>query len=192
MLLTILSTTLITRNHVDYMNRLDEEVYYMNNHFETKISQMNYRSIRIIQAPEDVDYQIFLLTNEYDIVDGIYRYDLVYQMIILMDTERGDVYLIPIPDDGYTIPSRDILDSEDGYNAYAPLIENPPEQYRVNSSRLNVLPGSTMQMTPIATDNHNIYSNYSAAFIEFSLELSYTLTSGETLGQRSYNFTLIY
>ncbi len=193
MLLTILSTTLITRNHVDYMNRLDEEVYYINNHFETKVTAMNYRSIRVIESPEDVNYQIFLLTNEYDIIDGVLRYDLMYQMLVLMDIDAGEVYLIPVPDVGYTIPTPDVLDDpEQAYNSYAPLIENPPQQYRVSSSRLNVLPGSSMQMTCIATDNNNIYGNCSAAFIEFDFELSYTLTSGESLGQRSYNFTLIY
>ncbi len=203
MLLTLMSTTLITRNHVDYMNRLDEEVYYMNNHLTTKILGMNYRSIREIEVPDNDNdrkkYQVILLTNEYDIIAGEDSYDVFYQMLIVLDYDKGSIYMIQVPEDGFTVPSPDEID----YDNYKPLIERAPEQYRINSARLNVYEDSQMVMSCLAYDDKTVYGltpgtteaeslSCSAAVIEFNLILSYTLTSGEALGQRAYNFTVIY
>ncbi len=191
LLLSILSTTLFTRNQIDYMNRLDEEVYYMNNRLERVIRDMNYRSILQLDVDDELKKEIFILTSEYDVVDNENDFSDLKQYILLVDYNKNDLFLIPVPREGYTQPNPNDM----SYDAYKPLVEFPPEQYRLNSSRLLIHEpedAQTVSFRCINTDASLIFSSCSSAFISFNLVISYELTSGESLGQREYSFSLVY
>lgn len=194
-LMSLLTTVLLTRNQVDYTNRLDFAVYEVNQTMADRFERLGYKSILDLVEQEMVtaaagDY-VFLLTREYEMaVDGegmIQPTQEGYkeEYILLLDIAADNLYLGP----------RDAFILEG-------MLDNPEtdtrENHIISSPRMNFYAGSTITLTCL--ENHNpsiasvidLNSDCAHAFLEFDLEISYTLANGNALSPKRYVSTLFY
>ncbi len=97
MLLSLLSTTLLTRNELDYRNVLSEEMHRINETLNRRFRNLGYRSILDV-SPEGGDHYVFILTEEYDFVqiEGVNEVDWIFdQHVMHLDLTVGALYYGP-------------------------------------------------------------------------------------------------
>lgn len=192
MLMSMLSTTLITKNEIDYVNRLDQEVYTINKYLNDFFQDYGYRSITDLSDDVDNGYA-FLLTKEFEVIicdseaisngicDEEERNEIVNdrnvseQNVLLLDFDDGAVYLGPYND----IEGEDIIINR--------------SNYRISDPQLIIHDTSVMNFVCIGTDVRNPSERPCAnAFIEFELFVSYQLSNSNQLSIRRYFSTLYY
>ncbi|MFW5914135.1 MAG: hypothetical protein ACOCSM_03630, partial [Bacillota bacterium] len=69
MLMSILSTTMLTKNKIDHENRLYDESYYISEYIQSRVFDLGVRSIEDI-TPDGSDDQIIELRHEYDVMQS--------------------------------------------------------------------------------------------------------------------------
>lgn len=69
MLLSILSTTMLTKNKIDHENRLYDESYYISEYIQNRVFDLGVRSIEDI-TPDGSEDQIIELRHEYDVLQS--------------------------------------------------------------------------------------------------------------------------
>ncbi len=191
-LMSILTTTLLTKNEIDYTNRLNDEVYFMTESINTNINNLGYRSI-VDETPVDVtDHKVYVITEEYEfvLVDNVTEVHFFktepdfldnHQFVMHLDLVDGALYYGP----------RSQFDMTN-------LTFLNKDTYRLTSERVTVQPTSTLDYDCLATFNLSseyrpeLYATCSSAFIALDLELTYTLNSGGILDPRQFYTTLFF
>ncbi len=179
-LMSVLSTTLVTRNELDYSNRLSQENFELINTLNQKFLSLGYSSIVDISPEENPNHYIFVLTNEYDFDDtvpgGIIYIDDRY--ILHLDLTSGGLYLGPYDSFNQALFTFDV-----------------PSQYRITSSRLTILEGSSMGFECLrlfsSALHDNIFGTCSNAFVELNFTFTYEFR-GANLSPRDYYTTLFF
>jgi hypothetical protein len=148
MLFSILTTTLITKNVIDYTNRLDDEVYDINDFLSYRFQRLGYKSIMeydLSTNNEETQTQfVFLLANEFrpvfetvaDTTQISLKRDVFKVYILFMDVETDTIYFdvlfeVDIYDETdltYTGPTYDeqIDTFLNQINSYVSLFVNSP------------------------------------------------------------------
>jgi type II secretory pathway component PulJ len=67
MLMSILSSTMLTKNIADHENRLLDESYYISEYIQNRVFELGVRSIEDL-SPAGEDHQIIRMNHEYDII----------------------------------------------------------------------------------------------------------------------------
>ena len=179
-LMSVLTTTLITRNELDYTNRLSQENFELINTLNRTFGNLGYSSIVNLSPEDNTNHYVFVLTNEYDFDDtvpgGIIYYNDSY--ILHLNLLTGGLYLGP-----YINFDQTLLTFDD------------PTQYRITSSRFSIVEGSSMSFECIRLFStaleDNLYGTCAHAFIELDFTVSYEFR-GENLKPRDYYTTLFF
>jgi hypothetical protein len=219
MLMGILTTTLLTKNQVDYTNRLDDDIFDMMDYISGQVETMGYKSI--LQYDNDLvldeGQYAFLISTEFrpafEDVGGnttiTFVRDVFTVKILLLDTERNTIYF----DTLYSVdPLLDIDTQIDTFIAQQDslvtmFLTNPTGA--ISSPNLIIHEGSEIvykssdpnefcvkfyDSTKLsnAFGIDSLVSNCGNAYININLVVSFELNSGGELPQKNYNSTLFF
>ena len=191
MLMSMMSSILITKNTLDYQNRLGEEVFYINERLKAEFNTLGLRSIEEVFT-ENTDHYVFLLTHEYDLVlvDGRFVPDITgrFTMVMHLNLIDGALYYGP----------------EEEFNFETISFETPALR-RITSENALIASDSSITMVPLKAaqfpyigatectlfDDFDCQEKISTAFLEIDINISIVLSSGESLEPRHY-FTTLY
>ena len=186
MLLSLLSTTLLTRNEMDYRNILSEEMHRINETLNNRFRNLGYRSILDV-SPEGGEHYVFVLTEEYDFVqiDGVNEIDWIFdQYVMHFDLLEGALYYGPY----------------DEYDFDALAFDNPTLR-RLNRHDVVFDAQSTIEVQCLGTfpspqrqgepGVDAVSATCARAYIRLNFHVSYVLRDGVLPSRRMYS-TLIF
>ncbi len=186
MLLSLLSTTLLTRNELDYRNVLSEEMHRINETLNNRFRNLGFRSILDV-SPEGGDHYVFILTEEYDFVqiDGVNEVEWIFdQYVMHLDLLDGALYYGPY----------------DEFDFDAVTFDNPTLR-RLNRADVIFDPQSSIVIeclgtfpTPQLTGEPGVdavSATCARAYIRLNFHVSYVIRDGVLPPRRMYS-TLIF
>lgn len=199
LLMSILSSTLITKNHIEYTNRLDNEVYQINQILNESLRNLGYKSVRdftniINTVPNENDefYEVLLFTEEFEPeFEGVnIRISKIFnnQSVLIYSVHDQSLYYGPLAVATEETIYDDAL-TADRVNEFI----NNRSQYRLSDTNTIILEGSSIRdVYCIQMDERNHYSLCSAAFLNLDLILQYKLNNGNTLRPKEYRSSIFY
>ena len=222
MLMSILFTTLRAKNQMDYTNRLDDEIYEINDYLSRNFQSLGYRSVKQYdnQSVLGVGQSVFLFTTEFvpefQTIEGqtqiVFDRSVFSTNILLLDISRSTLYystLFSVDPDSPDAPADQIADFIANLDAYVSnfVTNNPTGSLTTNN--LIILEGSSIEFLAIDATNQcskvfnesylasqygvtDLVSDCASAFIEIQLVVSFELNSGNQLPEKRYYSTLFY
>ena len=196
LLMSLLTTTLVTKNEIDYSNQLDQAIFEMNDFLSRQFQDMGFKSIEDISDQYE-DYQnVFIMFTEFEpvIVEDqiIVDRSVFTPYLLVLDINQDAIYFGELPyegDPGDFENEQDTIINE--------FLQNPT---RLSNPRLVIEEGSEIRMSQcVKTDKRNL--NYAGqeddttcanTFLHFDLVVSYRLINNNTLPARTYRSTLFY
>ncbi|MFW6319914.1 MAG: prepilin-type N-terminal cleavage/methylation domain-containing protein [Bacillota bacterium] len=183
-LMSILTTTLVAKNEVDYNNRLNDEMYYTTEFLNTRFNQLGYRSIEDITPDGVTDQFAYIITEEfeYEINNNVTEINWIQDQYVLhLDLNTGALYYGPLSD--FDQPN---------------LTFTNPNSHRLTDPNITITDASSINYVCLGTfelsgDNYDLlHATCANAYIELNFELTYTLTGGEALDPRTLYTTLFF
>lgn len=178
MLMSILSTSLLTKNMADHENRLLDESYYISEYIQKRIYELGVRSIEDI-SPEGSDDRTLKLNHEYDLdfENGVvYRnFENTESFILHYDSSEQSIHY----------GSADLFDVDD--HAFM-----NPEDTRINSPNVTVDAESTIDFTPISEKNFDGDMKFSSAIIQLNITLNYRINDNPLFDAMRFETTIVF
>lgn len=221
LLFSLLTTTLVTKNVVDYTNRLDDEVFDLNDYLSYRFQRLGYKSILEYPLdPSNTTQDVFLITTEFEPtfqeVGGITTLSLsreVFKVYILfLDTDRDAIYFDLL----YEVDTSDFADPYDDQialflaqkDAYVSQFINSPTR-PLTGPNIGLAEGSYIRLKEfsgtqtciklyqeVTMQNDygltNLVSTCQNAYLDIRLIVSYTLDNGNSLEPKEYVSTLFF
>jgi len=219
MLMGILTTTLVTKNQVDYTNRLDDDIFDMMDFISGQVDTMGYKSI--LQYDNDLVLDegqfVFLFSTEFrpdfEEVGGnttiTFVRDVFNVKILLLDVNRDTIYF----DTLYTIDP--LLDIDTQISTFIAQKDSLVTMFLTNptgplsSPNLIIHEGSEIVYRSSDPNDYcvkfydstklsdafgidSLVSDCGNAFVNINLIVSFELNSGGLLPQKNYNSTIFF
>lgn len=200
MLMSILSSSLLTKNLADHENRLLEESYYISEYIQNRIADLGVRSIEGIDDIEELsttetDDQILRVNHEWDLkVDFngvVYRnYDSAESFILHYDSSEQSIHY-----------------GSDEFFDYQNLVFINPEETKINSRNVTVESGTlegnfdTLSYTCISESefsdadsgtNDSKEQKCSSAIINLDIVLNYRINDDPLFKSMRFETTIVF
>lgn len=179
LLMSLMTTTFVTKNQIDYENRLLDESYYIAQFLQGEIFNLGVRSIEDLSTE---DKQIFRVNHEY-IIDisessGVIRryYETRESYILMYNQATRNVY----------------YGREENFDYGAAVFENPTA-YRINDAQVQVGPDTVLHYVCLGDDvfqNEEVKCN--SAIIELTLELAFIIDGNVLFRPKTFRTTIIF
>ena len=214
LLTSILFSTLLTKNIVDYANRLDDEIYDINSFLSGRFQNIGYGSV-VYYPTDNPNFQVLIVTREFEPVsspEGIQLSRARFESkILLIDSnpnnpERNGIYydtLFRVDLDSGISVSDQIAQYRNALDAYVTSFLTRPTG-KISSDNLVIESANIEEVfctreydvdflsSEFGINPDNLISNCSNAFIKINFLISYQLRSGEVLDPRTYSTTLYF
>ncbi|MFP4287330.1 MAG: prepilin-type N-terminal cleavage/methylation domain-containing protein [Candidatus Izemoplasmataceae bacterium] len=221
LLFSLLSTTLITKNVVDYTNRLDDEVFDLNDYLTYRFQRLGYKSILEYPLDESNTTQdVFLITTEFEptFIDSgstttlSLSRDVFKVYILFLDVDRNAIYFDLL----FEVDTSDFADPVDDQialflaqkDAYVSQFINSPTR-PLNGPNITLDEGSYIRLKAFSDtqtciklyqeetmqDDYgltNLVSSCQNAYLDIRLIVRYTLENGNSLEPKEYVSTLFF
>ncbi len=178
MLMSILSTTLVSRNYMEHENRLLNESYHISEYLQASIFDLGVRSIEEY-AEEDEDHQILILSHEFDVSyeEGVLVRDYVGRSFVLhYDRENRSLHYGNA--DHFDFENRQFFD---------------PAGTRINSTNVKVDPeGTNIRYTCVSQAEFQDDLKCASAFIELEISLTYEFQDKPVFQPKTYRTTIVF
>ncbi|MFP4078638.1 MAG: PilW family protein [Bacillota bacterium] len=179
MLMSILSTSLLTKNMADHENRLLNESYYISEYIQQRIFELGVRSIEDIPS-SDPDDQTLRLNHEYDLRFSesgvVYRnFNSAEAFILHYDSSEKSIYYGS--DESFDYENHEFLN---------------PDETRINSSNVTVDSESTIDFTPITEDDFEGETKISGAIIRLNITLNYRIDGNPLFKPMRFETSIVF
>lgn len=202
LLMSLLSSTLITKNEIDYSNQLDNAIYEVNTSLSRAFQDMGYKSFEDLSCEEgdsDCEYEdyasVILLITEFRpiILEDTIRTDrsVFTPYLLVLDVINDSIYFGELDFDVVLDEDGEVanFDEEDKRSAIDDFLQDPR---RISNPRLVIEEGTIEASQCIKFDERNHNTNCANVFLNFNITLSYRLLNNNTLPSRVYRFTIFY
>ena len=181
MLMSILSTTLLTKNMADHENRLLNESYYISEYVQARVFDLGVRSIEDL-SPEDGDDQILRMNHEYDIVQSS------ESGVIYRDYENAESFILH-----YDSSQSSLHYGSAGQFDYTNNVFADPEGTRINSQNVNVDNVTTLSFTCIAeAEFQDDEVKCASAIIEINVTLNFMINENPLFKPMRFESTIVF
>ncbi|GEM_PF-825536 len=188
MLMSILSSTLFTKNIVEHENRLKTEAYYISEYLQETIFDLGVRSIEseYITDEDGYDHEVLILRHEYEIIQsertGIIRRDYDDQRTYILHHDHETQNL-------YYGPSESFSDNPENVGF------SNRSNFRINDLQVNIEPnnnGRTLNYKPIIRGVFQGQERAAGAIIEMDLQLSFGEQDSPVFQPQSFYSTIVF
>ncbi len=183
MLMSILSTTLVSKNFMDHENRLLQESYNISEYLQAEIFDLGVRTAEKLEVEDEDEHQILQLNHEYDIV---------------VDPETGSVRRDYSASDSYIL-HLDFTEGTIHYGNSDDFIydyQNPQFEDRqgtqLNTDDVRIEPNSDIRLDCIAQDRFQGEMKCYSAIIRLDLELNYIIQDKPLFNAKQFTTTLVF
>ena len=215
LLMSLLSSTLITKNEIDYSNQLDSSIYEINSLLSRQFQDMGFKSIKDLTCDDEnvtvCEYtNVFLLTTEFTPIieeDRIKTDRSVFTpYLLVLDVSNDAIYFGELDFDVILDENGEVTNFEDdeevkNNEAIENFLNNPT---RISNPRLIIESGSIEVSECVKFDNRNHIRTHddddndngtkscANAFLRFDLNVSFRLQNNNALPPRTYRSTIFY
>jgi len=190
LLMSILTTTLLTKNIIDYTNKLDNEIYYINQTLTSEFSNMGFKSVRDM-SDFFPGYEVLVFSEEFEpIID---EQAINYESIL--DNQKTLIYAIDEQALYFAQLSvaADINDDAELLDRIESIIENPGS-FTLTEPRTRILEGSTIRDVFCLTLDSRNRENYqcASALVKLYLIVDYEISEARSIFPKEYHTSIIY
>lgn len=188
MLMSIMSSTLLTKNMADHENRLLEESYFISEYVQNRVSELGVRSIENISPDNSAD-QTLQMNHEYDLrvnEEGVvYRnYDSAEAFILHYDSSEQSIHY----------GSAEFFDYEN-------YVFTNPSETKINSESVTVDGETIIDYTCISQSNfkntdetipQDTVVKCSSAIIQVNITLNYRINDDPLFKPMRFETTIVF
>jgi hypothetical protein len=200
MLMSILSSSLLTKNLADHENRLLEESYYISEYIQNRVADLGVRSIEGIEDIEELstietEDQILRVNHEWDL-------KIDFNGVVYRDYDSAESFILH-----YDSSEQSIHYGSDEFFDYQNLVFINPDETKINSGNVTVESGileeqvDTLSFTCISeSDFKNADSDVdgtadrkcSSAIINLDIVLNYRINDDPLFKSMRFETTIVF
>jgi Tfp pilus assembly protein PilE len=181
MLMSILSSTMLTKNIADHENRLLDESYYISEYIQNRVFELGVRSIEDL-SPAGEDHQIIRMNHEYDIIKS------ASTGVIYRDYSDSNSFILHYNSDTATLH----YGPSDEFDMFNRTFINPSET-QINSDNITVDNVTTLSVDCIEdAPFQNEEMKCASAIIQVNVTLNFRINDEPLFKPKRFESTIVF